>query len=136
MNFFFFQAEDGIRDWSVTGVQTCALPIWTRAGGNGRPGGVRGGPTLNDPSVQSHGADGGIGDRTTGIVEKDVVAFRARLADRRRKICDVAIVDHCLVTVAGLCQRSLFGRTGEPDRAATRDMCELPNKTSDAAGCG
>src|SRR3989339_837707 len=28
--FFFFQAEDGIRDWSVTGVQTCALPIWRR----------------------------------------------------------------------------------------------------------
>src|SRR5262249_56452594 len=25
----FFQAEDGIRDWSVTGVQTCALPIST-----------------------------------------------------------------------------------------------------------
>src|ERR1019366_1034530 len=25
--FFFFQAEAGIRDWSVTGVQTCALPI-------------------------------------------------------------------------------------------------------------
>src|SRR5690606_40944592 len=34
---FFFQAEDGIRDFHVTGVQTCALPIslpsprWTRA---------------------------------------------------------------------------------------------------------
>src|SRR2546429_4138202 len=29
--FFFFQAEDGIRDVAVTGVQTCALPIspWT-----------------------------------------------------------------------------------------------------------
>src|SRR6266481_7616672 len=26
--FFFFQAEDGIRDGTVTGVQTCALPIW------------------------------------------------------------------------------------------------------------
>src|SRR2546422_4607682 len=26
-NFFFFQAEDGIRDVAVTGVQTCALPI-------------------------------------------------------------------------------------------------------------
>src|SRR6516162_10327357 len=25
---FFFQAEDGIRDYKVTGVQTCALPIW------------------------------------------------------------------------------------------------------------
>src|SRR2546430_3080592 len=30
--FFFFQAEDGIRDLTVTGVQTCALPIYpTRA---------------------------------------------------------------------------------------------------------
>src|SRR5690606_39886082 len=27
--FFFFQAEDGIRDFHVTGVQTCALPIYT-----------------------------------------------------------------------------------------------------------
>src|SRR5690606_39946492 len=27
--FFFFQAEDGIRDFHVTGVQTCALPIST-----------------------------------------------------------------------------------------------------------
>src|SRR5690606_39813228 len=28
---FFFQAEDGIRDFHVTGVQTCALPILTEA---------------------------------------------------------------------------------------------------------
>src|SRR5437762_10575622 len=28
---FFFQAEDGIRDTSVTGVQTCALPIWNHS---------------------------------------------------------------------------------------------------------
>src|SRR5688572_32559504 len=33
--FFFFQAEDGIRDLTVTGVQTCALPI----SGCGRFGG-------------------------------------------------------------------------------------------------
>src|SRR5438046_7903820 len=44
VRFFFFQAEDGIRDWSVTGVQTCALPI---LGGSGAA------PTI---SV----ADGGI----------------------------------------------------------------------------
>src|SRR3712207_8357880 len=31
MFFFFFQAEDGIRDIGVTGVQTCALPIFTRS---------------------------------------------------------------------------------------------------------
>src|SRR5256886_12640841 len=30
MLFFFFQAEDGIRDLTVTGVQTCALPICRR----------------------------------------------------------------------------------------------------------
>src|SRR5688572_30884063 len=30
--FFFFQAEDGIRDLTVTGVQTCALPILKAAG--------------------------------------------------------------------------------------------------------
>src|SRR3989449_11684304 len=29
--FFFFQAEDGIRDVAVTGVQTCALPIYLEA---------------------------------------------------------------------------------------------------------
>src|SRR5256885_6646174 len=29
--FFFFQAEDGIRDYKVTGVQTCALPIFRAA---------------------------------------------------------------------------------------------------------
>ena len=31
MMFFFCQAEDGIRDRLVTGVQTCALPIWLDA---------------------------------------------------------------------------------------------------------
>src|SRR5207253_3466179 len=33
MFFFFFQAEDGIRDGHVTGVQTCALPILEQADG-------------------------------------------------------------------------------------------------------
>src|SRR2546426_9301305 len=45
MFFFFFQAEDGIRDYKVTGVQTCALPIfarfargdWGRSIATGRP---------------------------------------------------------------------------------------------------
>src|SRR5260370_18078941 len=44
---FFFQAEDGIRDSSVTGVQTCALPILTGAGGtNGFGGGINNSGTL------------------------------------------------------------------------------------------
>src|SRR5256885_4362048 len=43
---FFFQAEDGIRDYKVTGVQTCALPIWI---------GIRGGPR-SDHSRSVHPA--------------------------------------------------------------------------------
>src|SRR2546430_3533564 len=40
---FFFQAEDGIRDLTVTGVQTCALPIWT-SGWRGEHASARLGP--------------------------------------------------------------------------------------------
>src|SRR5438874_8626097 len=36
--FFFFQAEDGIRDLYVTGVQTCALPIYCACARKGHPG--------------------------------------------------------------------------------------------------
>src|SRR2546430_7147508 len=36
--FFFFQAEDGIRDLTVTGVQTCALPILAELELRARPG--------------------------------------------------------------------------------------------------
>src|SRR5262249_58841807 len=43
---FFFQAEDGIRDWSVTGVQTCALPISP----DGSVGAHDGGTILPDAS--------------------------------------------------------------------------------------
>src|SRR6476620_8178239 len=43
--FFFFQAEDGIRDIGVTGVQTCALPIWAaRVERHGQPVGEAGQP--------------------------------------------------------------------------------------------
>src|SRR2546430_12754728 len=50
--FFFFQAEDGIRDLTVTGVQTCALPIsrLTRFAGR-RPGALGMRP-------ERHGHDG------------------------------------------------------------------------------
>src|SRR5207249_9182265 len=37
-SFFFFQAEDGIRDRNVTGVQTCALPISARDRSPSSPG--------------------------------------------------------------------------------------------------
>src|SRR2546428_9932131 len=43
MYFFFFQAEDGIRDLIVTGVQTCALPISSTRDGSGTPDDAPGG---------------------------------------------------------------------------------------------
>src|SRR5215510_9316601 len=57
--FFFFQAEDGIRDGHVTGVQTCALPIFTAgvsADGKlvlAREGWVRGGWLLKTRGLMS-----------------------------------------------------------------------------------
>src|SRR5690606_40382453 len=44
---FFFQAEDGIRDFHVTGVQTCALPISLGRATSG--GAVRSGSALEAP---------------------------------------------------------------------------------------
>src|SRR3989449_4108840 len=48
--FFFFQAEDGIRDVAVTGVQTCALPISAHLEADGDELAVEsdGGKVVND----------------------------------------------------------------------------------------
>src|SRR5438445_12229731 len=43
---FFFQAEDGIRGIGVTGVQTCALPIWIQSFSRWRVAGCPCTPTL------------------------------------------------------------------------------------------
>src|SRR5437879_13713555 len=63
--FFFFQAEDGIRDTSVTGVQTCALPI---SGGQpaGRPVGDDDLSDLEPGGWGDHGADDRSEERRVG----------------------------------------------------------------------
>src|SRR5690349_24223770 len=59
--YFFFQAEDGIRDLYVTGVQTCALPIWDRrAGGGDRDRGFRGGREVRESAPRVREADLGL----------------------------------------------------------------------------
>src|SRR3712207_6942097 len=66
--FFFFQAEDGIRDIGVTGVQTCALPIYLKFNINGKgmiaksryaDGGAIGAARYMDPTkpVRANGND-------------------------------------------------------------------------------
>src|SRR5258706_11073336 len=60
--FFFFQAEDGIRDWSVTGVQTCALPIYLQAVDGGLDAGDADG-ALRGHGQFACGGNGGIGHK-------------------------------------------------------------------------
>src|SRR2546427_9139177 len=48
---FFFQAEDGIRDLTVTGVQTCALPIWRQDACTARRGGTGTFPCRSGPGA-------------------------------------------------------------------------------------
>src|SRR5204863_3400076 len=54
---FFFQAEDGIRDLYVTGVQTCALPIY-RARHRRRAAGCARASPLRSVSNDAHGRGG------------------------------------------------------------------------------
>src|SRR6266700_4460058 len=61
--FFFFQAEDGIRDFHVTGVQTCALPISVRIE-----------------------ASSGLGDKDIDKMVKDAEAHAAEDKRRREEI--------------------------------------------------
>src|SRR2546429_4722327 len=52
---FFFQAEDGIRDVAVTGVQTCALPISSGSGGTPKAALHRHGDMLAATRNYAHG---------------------------------------------------------------------------------
>src|SRR3989475_6501371 len=88
--FFFFQAEDGIRDLTVTGVQTCALPISVRQPHflvpvEGRV--VRGRSIRSDrPGSGIRGQDGG--EQVERPVEEQIVhqpAVAARGPSRYRR---------------------------------------------------
>src|SRR6266511_3687357 len=75
--FFFFQAEDGIRDFHVTGVQTCALPICRRQASSPRqralsPRMLPSGQRANPPST------------STGRAANYLLASRASLSGRPR----------------------------------------------------
>src|SRR6266542_7169977 len=73
--FFFVQAEDGIRDATVTGVQTCALPILAAAtaGRRGKgAGGPRGRASRPGASGRSRHRPGrATGARTCGATDAD-----------------------------------------------------------------
>src|SRR2546422_7986684 len=85
--FFFFQAEDGIRDVAVTGVQTCALPIsrmtmttaeWicTRCGSTNR---------VLVPDGATHATDECVTCHTRHALEADARPVRWRARAPRKK---------------------------------------------------
>src|SRR2546422_7407208 len=75
--FFFFQAEDGIRDVAVTGVQTCALPIYRAVGTAEEPLRV-----LGDPRV--------VGRALDREVERHLEAEAARALDEPVEVVEGA----------------------------------------------
>src|SRR6266536_4331262 len=92
--FFFFQAEDGIRDPLVTGVQTCALPISCRAGVCCRTKPRSCGRSLSRPSTCRHASPPAVAARAAGLRESaaqhsdgDVTAIYARwhMFDEKRE---------------------------------------------------
>src|SRR5687767_16029096 len=121
--FFFFQAEDGIRDKLVTGVQTCALPISkliqiiTRVETEARalgldirgtqpsPGNIRGGLTTIEE--KSLGATHKGGERAP---LEDVVPYAAAISRRGLTVMDTPGLDVESVTgmVAGGAQVVVF----------------------------
>src|SRR5690606_6305941 len=91
--FFFFQAEDGIRDFHVTGVQTCALPI-SHADGNRIP--------MNVQKVCVLGSTGSIGENTLDVIARHPERFSVHSLSaysRIGRLVEQAAATHAKVVV-------------------------------------
>src|SRR6266496_2441808 len=84
--FFFFQAEDGIRDLYVTGVQTCALPIWRY------PAEVRGQDLDPGRPERLHGAGQPVRRQIAGRIQVDPDDRSSHLIDPGVWLVDVSRV--------------------------------------------
>src|SRR5690606_40841739 len=98
--FFFFHAEDGIRDFHVTGVQTCALPIY------GAAGRVLVG-VANAAHEPAHGLEDGVvtGPRRVGArlpETRERAIHQARVLGRQREIGRASCRERVWLSVAAV----------------------------------
>src|SRR5690554_7488259 len=70
--FFFFQAEDGIRDADVTGVQTCALPISS----------LRIDPVYREPNSHPHLSE----DERQRLIRSEIANIRKSYVDKNGNV--------------------------------------------------
>src|SRR5258707_15547232 len=82
--FFFFQAEDGIRDIGVTGVQTCALPIYFRGGPL---------PSSGEDQLAEAPADRGIHEIGRASCRESVDLGGRRIIKKKKKVLVVGAND-------------------------------------------
>src|SRR3712207_9507283 len=102
--FFFFQAEDGIRDIGVTGVQTCALPIFSVYGFEAEPFGPR--------SVRVTAVISTLADRDVAGAFKDALsAISGTEPGHRRE-------DHILATIACHSAVKMGDKLSQPEMEA------------------
>src|SRR2546425_7149448 len=104
--FFFFKAEDGIRDKLVTGVQTCALPICT--GDRRSHGGSRAADRRRAIGVvrKLRGGDGLIDSRmfvpTKAFLTKGVGRHKEKLTSFEMSLRDAHLANFNLVRVSSI----------------------------------
>src|SRR6266487_5605420 len=116
--FFFFQAEDGIRDGRVTGVQMCALPISSsrQHAENGAEGGAaqdRAGATLEIANARPHAADR-TGHDARCLLLFEIVDDLGDAIDRHR-------------------ERDEFDAVGKPRHAEIETACARIDVSADEA---
>src|SRR5690348_7018479 len=136
---FFFQAEDGIRAGRVTGVQTCALPIYTFTGplaGQGVTGFVNNGDLAGATQAgsgtpASSGASGGAAQAVTaGIVEQGTPATAGAGG------AVVPGTGTAVLTTAGKGATRMAGTTGRTQSTGLAGLATVPGLMADMAAGG
>src|SRR5439155_16937267 len=88
---FFYQAEDGVRDGHVTGVQTCALPIFAAGGGivatiaDARIGSRNGAPAMRFANAAQNGG-GGARPASETAIPRDVPGSSCQARSEERRV--------------------------------------------------